>query len=355
LTAVLTLAATAALSVATLALARVGEAPPIDTLMASLFKFDKSQIEEVRHGRPVAVSLPGSMDREFVAGGAVRIEAPLERLLDRFRDIERLERGRGFLQTRRLSNPPVVDDFASLSLPDDDVQDLRSCRVGDCDLKLNQRGFDLFAGVDWKAPNHAEEVQRLWRQFAFELVESYRTRGNAGLGLSLEHKPPRDTAGEFADLIAGKPFVDVATPGLGEYLLGYPDGPRPAGLEEFFYWSIVEFGLKKTVRLNHMVIYPIEGTGRSRWVLANRILYASHYFQNAIELRMAADAPSSPGRAHYLLVLNLARPDGVTGVFGPLVRYKVRNGGRDTLRKTMLITKERTEAANGVNKTGGGS
>jgi len=345
-------AATAALAVAMLLQARASEPPAIDVLLAGQFGFDKAQIEEVRHGRPVAVSLPGSMDREFLAAGAIRIEAPINRLIDRFRDIEKLESGAGFVQTVRIGDPPTLGDFAAMSLPAGDIAALRKCRPGDCDLKLNQHGFDLFSAIDWKAPDHVAAAERLWRQYVFDLLQAYRIHGNAGLGLSMERKPPRDTAAEFAELLGSASFIEAGTPGLREYLVHYPASRKPAGLEEFFYWSIVEFGLKKTVRLNHVVIYPVEGASVPRVVLSNRILYASHYFQNAIEVRLASDAPSAPGRAHYLLVLNLARPDGVTGVFGPIVRYKVRNGGRETLRKTLILTKQRTEAVR-VNASSG--
>jgi hypothetical protein len=337
--------ATAVLAVVLLLHARASELPAIDTLLAGEFGFDKEQIDEVRRGRPVAVSLPGSIDREILVAGAIRIDAPVEKLLDRFRDIERLESGPGFVQTVRISDPPTPADFAALSLPAADIADLRKCRPGDCRLKLNQHGMDLLTSIDWKAPDHVATAERRWRQFLFDLLQEYRSRGNAGLGLSIDHKPPRDTAAEFAELLGSASFIETGTPGLREYLLNYPAGRKPAGLEEFFYWSIVEFGLKKTVRLNHVVIYPVPGGNGPRFVLANRILYASHYFQNAIEVRLATDAPAASGRAQYLLVLNLARPDGVTGVFGPIVRYKVRNGGRDTLKKTLILTKQRTEAA----------
>ena len=347
-------AAAAALAVAMLLDVRASEPPAIDVLLAGQFGFDTAQVEEVRHGRPVAVSLPGSIEREFLAAGAIRIETPVGQLLDRFRNIERLESGTGFLQTVRIGEPPTLGDFAALSLPASDIADLRKCRPGDCDIKLNQRGFDLFSGIDWKAPDHVASAHRLYRQYLFDLLQAYRSHGNAGLGLSMEHKPPRDTAAEFAELLSSTSFLESGTPGLREYLVHYPAAQKPAGLEEFFYWSIVEFGLKKTVRLNHVVIYPVAGASGPRFVLSNRILYASHYFQNAIEVRLASDAPLTPGRAHYLLVLNLARPDGVTGVFGPIVRYKVRTGGRETLRKTLLLTKQRTEATQ-VNASPGAS
>lgn len=337
-------AAGAAALICALAVAGHAAQPPsVDWMFRDLLKLGSADIEQVRRGQPVATSLPGAFDREIVVGGAVRIGTGATRVVDLFRDIERLERGKGFLQTVRVSEPPQLEDFATLTLPPEDVADLRRCRVGDCKLQLPQRGFDLLARVNWAAPDPTPEVQQFARQLAFDIVVAYRTGGAAAVGPTLEERVPRDVAHEFAQMMSDKPFLDTVTPGLAPFLSRYPHGPRPEGLEEIFYWSLIEFGLKKTIRLNHIVIYPLPGTSGSRWVVANRQIWATHYFQNAVEVRLLVDDPAAAGSAHYLFVLNLARPDGLTGVFGPIVRYKVRSGGRDTLRKTMSITKRRAE------------
>jgi hypothetical protein len=312
-------------------------------MLRDLLKLASADIDQVRRGHPVATSLPGALDREIVVGGAVRINTGASRVVDLFRDIERLERGKGFLQTVRVSDPPRLQDFDTLALPPEDVADLRHCRVGACKLQLPQRGFDLLARVNWAAAEPTPYVQQFARQLAYDIVVAYRAGGAEGVGPILEERLPRDIAGEFVEMMSGKPFLDAVTPGLAPLLSRYPHGPKPAGLEEIFYWSLIEFGLKKTIRLNHIVIYPLAGASGSRWVVANRQIWASHYFQNAVEVRLLVDDAAAAGSAHYLFVLNLARPDGLTGVFGPIVRYKVRSGGRDTLRKTMSITKKRAE------------
>ncbi len=71
----------------------------IDTLLRAHFHFSAAQIAEVHRGRPISTSIAGSMDREMVAVGAVRIDAPPERLLEVMRDIQKFESGSGFLQT----------------------------------------------------------------------------------------------------------------------------------------------------------------------------------------------------------------------------------------------------------------
>lgn len=325
--------------------ASAADAPSARIILAELFRLDGPTIDQVRRGQAVAISLPGALDREIVAAGAVRIATPASGVLDLFRDIESLEAGKGFLQTVRLSNPPLLSDFDTLQLPADDLRDLRRCRIGDCKMQLPRRGFDLLATMDWAGQDPNAQLNRLVRRLALEIARAYQTGGAQAVGPTLEERPVRDTPAEFIEMLKDKPFLERATPGLAHYLINYPQVTRPAGLEEYFYWSLVEFGLKKTLRLNHIVLSPLPG--QPRWVIANRQIWASHYFQNAVEVRLLVDDSDSGSAGHYLFVLNLARPDGLTGVFGPLVRFKVRSGSRDALRKTLAITQRRAEASIG--------
>ena len=314
----------------------------IDTLLRSDFRFTAAQVADVHRGRAVSVSMPGSIYREIVAAAAVRIDAPAERLLDLVRDIRRLESGPGFLKTVPINDPPRADDFVTLTLPADDVADLRRCRIGDCDVKLGERAFDQLLKIDRQAKDADAQVQQFARRMALESVEAYKKRGTAALPVTLEEVPPRQVAAEFDQMVAGTEWL-ASLPGLTDYLVRYPNAPRPPGLEESFYWSFVEFGLKTVLRINHLVLIPVPGEGPARWAVANRQIYASHYFQNALEVRLVVDDPAYPGQAHYLMVLNVARPDGLTGLFGGLVRYKVRSGSRDALRKTLGVIKQRCE------------
>ncbi len=157
------------------------------------------------------------------------------------------------------------------------------------------------------------QIQQFARRMAFDAVEGYRKRGNSAFGLSLEEHPPRQVAAEFDQMLAATPWLTKTMPGLADYLARYPNAPKPDGMEEYFYWSFVEFGLKTVLRVNHVVLYPLPDGGPGRWALANRQIYASHYFQNALEVRLLVDDPAQQGRAHYLMVLNVARPDGHDG------------------------------------------
>jgi hypothetical protein len=71
--------------------------------------------------------------------GAVWIAAPIRRHVEAVKDIENFEQGGAFRVTKRISTPPRLEDFGELRLPDEDLSDLRTCRVGDCELKLGER------------------------------------------------------------------------------------------------------------------------------------------------------------------------------------------------------------------------
>jgi hypothetical protein len=81
-------------------------------------------------------------------------------------------------------------------------------------------------------------------------------------------------------------------PELRRYLLDYPNG-RIADGDSFFYWEKVAFGLKPTIRVNHAVIYRGRTQGHDVGVVAIKQLYATHYFQTALDCR-SASTPAVP-------------------------------------------------------------
>ena len=69
--------------------------------------------------------------------GAIWINAATSKYVARIKDIENMEKGGAFHVTKKISDPPKLEDFADLQLPDEDIRDLRGCKVGDCEVKLS--------------------------------------------------------------------------------------------------------------------------------------------------------------------------------------------------------------------------
>ena len=333
----------AAVAVWPIASSSAGPPGALRAVLVGQLKFTDAQVQAVYAGRAVTGLVPAAVDREIAVAGAVRVAAPAARLVDVIRDVESLEKGTGFLATRKMSSPPGLADMASLRLPADDVAALRSCRPGRCDVKLGQGAFDLLRKIDWAAPDATEQVNRLARQTAVEYVESYRQGGNEALAIYRDSSRPTFIAREFADMVRRSSGLTATLPDVSAYLLQYP-AARPAGVDDFFYWSLADFGLKPVFRINHVVIHPTGQPSGLQYAVTTKQLYASHYFHTALEVRALIDDAERPGQGHYLIVLNLARSDGLTGLFGGIVKSKARSGAKSGLEAALIGMKRLAEA-----------
>jgi len=317
---------------------------PVAQPLSQRFGFTPDQLAAVDAGTGVAVVLPSSVDNEIAVAGAVFVRATGDRLVSVLQDVERLESGKAFIRTKKLSDPPRLADFAGLQLPPDDLEALRGCAPGNCDVKLGQRAFDLIAKVDWSAPDAAARVNALFRQISLDYAVAYRKDGDKALTVYLDSDRPQFIAREFEGMIGRVDLWPDVLPPLAKYLRGYPAAPRPPLTRDFFYWSLAEFGLKPVFRINHVVVYS---TGRSSGplhVVAVKQLYASHYFHTALEVRVVVSDPRRSGKGVYLVVLNIGRSDGLTGMFGGLVKSRASSGSRDGMERALAAIKRIAEA-----------
>ena len=264
-----------------------------------------------------------------------------DRLVAVVRDIERLEQGGGFLATKKFSSPPVEADMAAFRLPDEDIAALRTCRPGRCDVKLGQRALQAAASIDWDALSAPAQANRLMRRMAVEYIERYRSGGNGSLAVYEDAGSPISISGEFEDMVRRSPGL-ATIPEVAAYLLQYPRA-RSAGVQDFFYWSLAEFGLKPVLRLNHVVIHPTRPASGLQYAITTKQLYASHYFHTALEVRMLVDDAERPGRAHYLVVLNVARSDGFDGLVGGVVKSQARKGALGGIQAALVAMKRLAE------------
>jgi hypothetical protein len=93
------------------------------------------------------------------------------------------------------------------------------------------------------------------------------------------------------------------------------------------------------VRINHLVMQE----RADRTVVASKMLYASHYFWTALELRvLLPDAARGPG--FWLVTVNRSRSDGLSGFTGRVIRSRVRGEVEDGTRAALIATKTKLES-----------
>jgi hypothetical protein len=315
----------------------------VGQVLVSEFGATAGDIEQLRQGQPFVTVRPSTLDHEVVVVGAVRINAPAERTIEALRDVGHLERGGGVLQTIRLSEPPELQDFAGYTITPEDLASLQQCRPGQCAVKLGRDALERLGAIAWASPDVGEQVNRLARRSALEYVHAYRRGGNAAMAVYADRARPLCVAREFTEMVQRLGVLQRPLAPLTAILLEYPRRSAPPG-NDFFYWSLADFGLKPVFRVNHVVIQPLTDAGPARFAVATKQLYANHYFRAALEVRVLADA-APDGAAHDLLVVNMARSDGLTGLLEGVVRAKVRAAARQGLLRALAGTKQFVEGA----------
>ena len=141
-------------------------------------------------------------------------------------------------------------------------------------------------------------------------------------------------------------MLSTHLPELRRHLLEYPKHAL-SGSSDFFYFQEVVFGLKPTVRINHVVIAEnAEGVA-----VASKQLYASHYFWTALR-DAGCSFPTPPAvRGFWFVNVNRSRSDGLSGLVGRMIRGKVRREARNTMDDGA----EEHEGAASRRRRGGGS
>jgi hypothetical protein len=311
----------------------------VESYLTQTVKLTSDDLQRLTKGDPVTKLLEADESNEVAVLGAVWINAQIRRYVDAVKDIESFERGGGFKVTKRISSPPRLEDFAALRLSDEDLGDLRTCRVGDCQIKLGEPALERFRSeIDWKAPDARAAANALMQRLALEYVTRYLEGGNDQLAVYRDSSRPTFVAREFREMTDRMPELSAYMPDIRRYLLEYPRVTIP-GAESFLYWQETEFGLKPTFRVSHLTIRE----GPSETIVTSKMLYASHYFWTGLELRVLVP-DASRGNGFWFITVNRSRSDGLGGFTGAFVRPRVRSEVESGTLAALRSTKQRLEA-----------
>jgi hypothetical protein len=310
----------------------------LETYLTKYVRLEADARARLVAGQTVTKQLEADPAKEVAVFGAVWVNAPIEKYLAAVRDIERFESGGSFRITRKISAPPRREDFAELRLPAEDIADLRSCRVSSCDLKLAESAIDrMRREVDWSKPDVEARVNAIARDMAFDYVTSYLQGGNEQLAVYRDSSRPTFVANELTGMVDRLQALSEFLPGIRRYLMEFPRATLPDS-ESFLYWQEVKFGLKPTIRINHLVI----ARDPSGATVASKMLYATHYFWTALELRVLVRDPAR-GSGFWFITESRSRSDGLSGFVGRVIRGKVRGEAEKGVATVLETTKENME------------
>jgi hypothetical protein len=299
------------------------------------------QIAEIRQGKAVTKVLNTKTPSEVVVFGAVYINGSIESYLKAASSLNSLRGSPNYLGLRQLSTPPKLEDFEGFVLEEDDIKDLKNCKPGKCELQLPAASMEEFQKqVNWSAPDVTAQVNALAQKMALQFVLNYQKDGNAALGNYYDKDEPVSVTHQFEGLLGQSSAMPRYLPDLKQYLNGYPQA-QLANAENIFYWERVKFGLKPTLRINHMIVYHGSGPSGPLASVGIKQLYASHYFQTALDLSVCAKDSSRPdGKGFYLITVKGSRQAGLTGAKGSIIRSKAVSRSKSSLEGSLMHIKK---------------
>lgn len=292
------LAAAALVAAAPSARAQQLPAGEPERFLQRYIKLTPAQIDQARRGVVVTRVLEAADPEEVALFGIVAVDAPREQVVQRVRDLPNFLRAPGRTAFGLFSTPAVPEDARAFVADPSDVEALRACKRGDCDVKMPTPRFDLFrSGVDWSKPDAGAQVSAHVRRVMAEYVEIYRRGGTAAMVEYGDQKATKRAGDVFTSLLAESPYLFEYVPSFQEYLAKYPAASLP-GVTDAIYWSSDRLpSLRPILGITHVSIYSPPGAALT--LVSAKQLYASHYFLGAFTLTTLLDRP---GGSYYMVV-----------------------------------------------------
>ncbi|HWF89306.1 MAG TPA: hypothetical protein VN659_10745 [Pyrinomonadaceae bacterium] len=292
--------------------------------------FNEHDFAALQLNQPVVRLVPVTEKREVAVTGLVNINASAEDFLRSYRDSMMRKSNNAILEIGTFGNEPALADLDGLTLEPGDIDDLKECVVGDCQIKLSAPMIERFQKeIDWDAPDYQLRVTNLFKQMLVAYVKDYRARGETAL---IEYNDKNDSV----SLAAEQRALTSAAGYVSSFLTDTKSGLQL--LQETLVWSKIKFGLKPVISVNHISIYKRNSDAGPQVVIASKQIYANHYFNAFLALTAFVNVPGTTN-ASYLVYENRSRADGLEGPFGKLKRGVVEKKALEGLRGIIAQSK----------------
>src|ERR1051325_1629855 len=99
--------------------------------------FQQTDFAALQLNQPVVRLSPVSDKREVAVAGLVNIRAGADEFLRSYRESMTRKNNSAILEIGSLSSQPTLADLDNLTLETGDIEDLKDCVIGDCQVKLS--------------------------------------------------------------------------------------------------------------------------------------------------------------------------------------------------------------------------
>lgn len=256
----------------------------------------------------------------------------------------RLWSGKHVRHAVRFSTPPRIEDVAQLVLGSSDLDALRRCRPGDCDVKLSEVEIERVTTAIERAPTAWQAAaQEEFRRIIVDRAATYLARGRRSFQPWVDRSPPVDPQHAFEDVIRQMPLVTRRLPFLVSYFDEYPKTSHPE-LQSFLFWMETTYTPKPTVQIIHAATL---GPGQDdrlapEVIVVWRQVYATHYVNALLSISALVRDERDPSR-RYLVYVNRSKLDGLRGWLRGVKRHFVEGRVRQSAEALFEVQRQRIE------------
>ena len=298
--------------------------------------FEAPDFAALQLNQPVVRLAPTSDKREVAVTGLVNINASAEDFLRSYRNSMMRKSNAAILEIGSFGTQPALADLEGLSLEPGDIDDLKECVAGDCQIKLSAPMIQRFRNeIDWTAPDYQLRVTNLFKEMLVAYIKDYRRRGEAAL---IEYNDKRDRI----SLATEQRALNSAAGYVNSFLTDTKSDLQL--IEEALVWSKIKFGLKPVIAVNHISIYKRNSDVGPQVLVASKQIYANHYFNAFLALTAFVNVPGATNGS-YLVYENRSRADGLEGPFGKIKRGVVEKKAVEGLRGIIAHSKASLEGS----------
>jgi len=316
--------------------------PAIETYLRDSIGVTTDELADVRRGKVVTKLLPTLNPRDVTVFGMVQIATTRDAFAPRLADARRIVSLRS--PTFEIFDDPASPaNVARVSVDLSEYRGLKGCRVEHCDFKLPAATMRDFAThVDWTSDAANLQVDSIARASLLRFVNDYRGEGSAAM-VQYDDNHAVKSYEAFVALLDQSGYLRDFAPGLRDYLALFPTH-RPEGLRDVLFWEEDRLPhLRPTLTVSQMLMYT---TPTGTPLVAVKQIYADHYFEGALELTGAFDAPpTAKGSAMYLITVRRYRFDALPSGGFLNLRGRVRGRLADAVREGLERERRAVEDA----------
>ena len=296
--------------------------------------FEPADFASIDRGQTIVKLTAVTDKREVAVCGLVSLRTSGEKFLWSYLDSMTRQNNQTVLEAGRFGKAPNVADLQHLTIDPGDVDDLKECVTGDCQIKLSAKMIERFRDeVDWQASDYQAQAAQLLKTMLADYVRDYQARGPEAL---IEYNDKRDVV-RLAD---EQQAIGSASGYLNDLLRNPQSGMQL--VEDAIIWSKVKFGLKPVLVINHVKAYKFEREHGPQVLVASNQIYANHYFTSSLALAAFVNVA---GAASYMVYENRSRTDALFGPFSKLKRGVIEKKSVAGLKSILDHSKARFEGS----------